>query len=68
MTLQTIEYLARQLVVGYQSCDKDVKKFLDHYDFWLVPFHNPDGEHKAPNLLLGYVTDCHRFRVHTDNG
>jgi murein tripeptide amidase MpaA len=39
-----IEYLAHQLIDGYQSGDEEITKFLDHYDFWLVPFHNPDGE------------------------
>ncbi|KAL2207122.1 Zn-dependent exopeptidase [Sarocladium strictum] len=38
-----IEYLAHQLIDGYQSGDEEITKFLDHYDFWLVPFHNPDG-------------------------
>lgn len=38
-----IEYLAYQLIDGYKSGDADVTAFLDHYDFYLVPFHNPDG-------------------------
>lgn len=38
-----IEYLAYQLIDGYQKGDANVTSFLDHYDFYLVPFHNPDG-------------------------
>ncbi|PVH90842.1 hypothetical protein DM02DRAFT_399898 [Periconia macrospinosa] len=38
-----IEYLAYQLVDGYQKGDEEVVGFLDTYDFYLVPFHNPDG-------------------------
>jgi murein tripeptide amidase MpaA len=38
-----IEYLAHQLISGYQSNSTDETAFLDHYDFYLVPFHNPDG-------------------------
>jgi murein tripeptide amidase MpaA len=39
-----IEYLAYQLIDGYKSGDGNVTAFLDHYDFYLVPFHNPDGK------------------------
>lgn len=39
-----IEYLAYQLIEGYKSGDANVTAFLDHYDFYLVPFHNPDGK------------------------
>lgn len=39
-----IEYLAYQLIDGYKSGDGNVTKFLDSYDFYLVPFHNPDGK------------------------
>lgn len=41
---QVIEYWAWQLINGYKSKDSDITKFLDYYDFWLVPFHNPDGK------------------------
>jgi murein tripeptide amidase MpaA len=39
-----IEYLAYQLIDGYKSGDGNVTAFLDYYDFYLVPFHNPDGK------------------------
>ncbi|PNP50082.1 hypothetical protein THARTR1_09214 [Trichoderma harzianum] len=38
-----IEYWAWQLINGYKTKNKEITKFLDYYDFWLVPFHNPDG-------------------------
>ncbi|KAM0330645.1 hypothetical protein ACHAQA_003595 [Verticillium albo-atrum] len=38
-----VEYLAYQLIDGYKAGDKNVTSFFDEYDFWLVPFHNPDG-------------------------
>ncbi|KAF3008556.1 hypothetical protein E8E13_006949 [Curvularia kusanoi] len=43
ISTMVIEYLAYQLILGYKSGDTDVTAFLDHYDFYLVPFHNPDG-------------------------
>ncbi|KAH3968908.1 hypothetical protein HBI70_231290 [Parastagonospora nodorum] len=43
ISTMVIEYLAYQLVDGYKSGDGNVTSFLDHYDFYLVPFHNPDG-------------------------
>ena len=43
LIVPVIEYLAYQLIDGYQKGDANVTKFLDHYDFYLVPFHNPDG-------------------------
>lgn len=38
-----LEYLIYQLIDGYKSGDVNITAFLDHYDFYLVPFHNPDG-------------------------
>ncbi|EMD60563.1 hypothetical protein COCSADRAFT_125543 [Bipolaris sorokiniana ND90Pr] len=43
ISTMVIEYLAYQLIDGYQKGDANVTSFLDHYDFYLVPFHNPDG-------------------------
>ena len=43
ITTMVIEYLAYQLIDGYKSGNANVTAFLDHYDFYLVPFHNPDG-------------------------
>jgi murein tripeptide amidase MpaA len=43
ISTMVIEYLAYQLIDGYKSGDGNVTAFLDHYDFYLVPFHNPDG-------------------------
>ena len=42
--LQVIEYLTYQLIDGYLSGDEEVLSFLDYYDFYIVPFHNPDGK------------------------
>jgi len=43
ISTMVIEYLAYQLIDGYKCGDANVTAFLDHYDFYLVPFHNPDG-------------------------
>ncbi|PSN68083.1 carboxypeptidase-like protein A4 precursor [Corynespora cassiicola Philippines] len=43
ISTMVIEYLAYQLIDGYKSGDANVTSFLDYYDFYLVPFHNPDG-------------------------
>ncbi|KAL1595435.1 hypothetical protein SLS59_008368 [Nothophoma quercina] len=43
ISTMVIEYLAYQLIDGYKSGNANVTSFLDHYDFYLVPFHNPDG-------------------------
>ncbi|KAI9162896.1 Metallocarboxypeptidase A [Paramyrothecium foliicola] len=43
ISTMVIEYLAYQLIDGYRKGAANVTSFLDHYDFWLVPFHNPDG-------------------------
>lgn len=43
LTVIVIEYLAYQLIDGYKKGDANVTAFLDYYDFYLVPFHNPDG-------------------------
>ncbi|KAH9873071.1 hypothetical protein J1614_005468 [Plenodomus biglobosus] len=43
ISTMVIEYLAYQLIDGYKSGDSNVTAWLDHYDFYLVPFHNPDG-------------------------
>lgn len=43
ISTMVIEYLAYQLIDGYNSGNVNVTEFLDYYDFYLVPFHNPDG-------------------------
>lgn len=43
ISTMVVEYLTYQLVDGYKSGNKNVTAWLDHYDFWIVPFHNPDG-------------------------
>jgi murein tripeptide amidase MpaA len=43
ISTMVVEYLTHQLVDGYKSGDKNVTAWLNHYDFWIVPFHNPDG-------------------------
>lgn len=41
--VQTVEYLTYQLIDGYKSGDQNVTAFFEAYDFYIVPFHNPDG-------------------------
>ncbi|KAL6709267.1 hypothetical protein ACN47E_001674 [Coniothyrium glycines] len=43
ISTMVIEYLAYQLIDGFKSGDANVTSWLDQYDFFLVPFHNPDG-------------------------
>ncbi|KFA56112.1 hypothetical protein S40293_00093 [Stachybotrys chartarum IBT 40293] len=43
ISTMVVEYLAYQLIDGYLGGDEDVTDYLNHYDFWIVPFHNPDG-------------------------
>ncbi|OLN85787.1 Metallocarboxypeptidase A-like protein-like protein 3 [Colletotrichum chlorophyti] len=43
ITTMTVEYLTYQLVNGYKSGDQNVTAFFNAYDFYIVPFHNPDG-------------------------
>ncbi|VUC29353.1 unnamed protein product [Clonostachys rosea] len=43
ITTMVVEYLTYQLIDGYTSGDANVTSFLNYYDFWIVPFHNPDG-------------------------
>jgi hypothetical protein len=43
ISTMVVEYLTYQLVDGYTSGDQNITAFLNHYDFWIVPFHNPDG-------------------------
>ncbi|KAF2797596.1 hypothetical protein K505DRAFT_298102 [Melanomma pulvis-pyrius CBS 109.77] len=38
-----VEYIATQLISGYKSGDALSKSFLDAYDFYIIPFVNPDG-------------------------
>ncbi|KAF4964504.1 hypothetical protein FSARC_7568 [Fusarium sarcochroum] len=42
-TVHAREWIAGPLVKGYKSGDKDVKSFLNKYDFYIFPFVNPDG-------------------------
>lgn len=41
--LQVIEYLAYQLADNYAT-DNVTQFFLDNYDFYILPFVNPDGD------------------------
>lgn len=51
-----IEYLAYQLIDGYKSGDANVTQYLDYYDFYLVPFHNPDGKfHESSFSILSHT-------------
>ncbi|KAG7129586.1 Metallocarboxypeptidase A-like protein like [Verticillium longisporum] len=43
ISTMVVEYLTYQLIDGYKNGDKNVTSFFDDYEFWIVPFHNPDG-------------------------
>jgi murein tripeptide amidase MpaA len=47
----TVEYLAYQLIDGYGKDDL-ITSFLDDYDFYLIPFVNPDGEKTSHDFSL----------------
>ncbi|PNS19883.1 hypothetical protein CAC42_7850 [Sphaceloma murrayae] len=38
-----VEYLTLQLINGYKGNDTLVRSLLDRYDFFILPFVNPDG-------------------------
>jgi murein tripeptide amidase MpaA len=48
-----VEYLTLQLIQGYKSGDNVTQAFLSNYDFFILPFVNPDGtsrsSHKSPD-------------------
>lgn len=48
--VQTVEYLTYQLIEGHRSGNKNVTAFFDAYDFYIVPFHNPDGKNSLSYL------------------
>ncbi|TLD24044.1 hypothetical protein PspLS_06914 [Pyricularia sp. CBS 133598] len=43
ITTMTVEYLTWQLINGYKNGDLNATTALDEFDFYIVPFHNPDG-------------------------
>ena len=43
ITAKVVEYVAYQLLTQYNT-DAAVKAMLDKYDFYILPFVNPDGE------------------------
>ena len=43
ISAMVVEYITYGLVTGYTS-DTAVKAILDKYDFYILPFVNPDGE------------------------
>jgi murein tripeptide amidase MpaA len=42
ITAMVIEYITLQLVTGY-GVDNVTTSYLDQYDFYILPFVNPDG-------------------------
>lgn len=57
--LQVVEYLTYQLIDGYKNGDKNVTSFFDDYEFWIIPFHNPDGMAFAIfSVLLRVLLTC----------
>ncbi|CAI6341415.1 unnamed protein product [Periconia digitata] len=43
ITAPVIEYIATQLIEGYKAGDNLTTAFLNNYDFFIIPFVNPDG-------------------------
>ena len=43
ITAPVIEFLTLNLIQGYKAGDNVTQYFVDNYDFWVVPFVNPDG-------------------------
>lgn len=39
----TTEYIARELINGYKAGNSTARSILDTYDFFVIPFVNPDG-------------------------
>lgn len=61
MGVQVVEYLAYQLIGGYQSGDEEVKSLLDYYDFYIVPFHNPDGK-RYLSVFFNQMQETHPLK------
>lgn len=40
---KVVEYLTYQLISGYNAGDNVTQAFIDSYDFFIIPFVNPDG-------------------------
>jgi murein tripeptide amidase MpaA len=43
ITAPVIEFLTLNLIQGYKGGDNVTQYFVDNYDFWIIPFVNPDG-------------------------
>lgn len=43
ITAPVIEYLTLNLIRGYNAGDNLTQSYVDNYDFWILPFVNPDG-------------------------
>lgn len=39
----TVEFITYQMIAEYKRGNRDVQRVLDEYDFYIVPFVNPDG-------------------------
>ena len=48
-TMQTLEYITKQLIDGYKSGDNLTQTFLNNYDFYIFPIVNPDGKYELPS-------------------
>ncbi|KAF2013125.1 zinc carboxypeptidase [Aaosphaeria arxii CBS 175.79] len=43
ITTPVVEYIAQKLITGYKDGDLLIQTLLDRYDFYFIPFVNPDG-------------------------
>ncbi|KAI1452228.1 hypothetical protein F4805DRAFT_448196 [Annulohypoxylon moriforme] len=43
ITSPVVEYITLQLITGYNNGDNSTRSVLDKYDFYIIPFVNPDG-------------------------
>ncbi|KAI0887745.1 uncharacterized protein GGS22DRAFT_154152 [Annulohypoxylon maeteangense] len=43
ITSPVVEYITLQLINGYNNNDNFTRSLIDRYDFYIIPFVNPDG-------------------------
>ena len=75
ITAMVIEYLTLNLIQGYNEGNNVTQSFVDNYDFWILPFVNPDGMcfhslNSSPScmlLLAPSLTSFHRLRPYTND-
>ncbi|KAK4498356.1 hypothetical protein PRZ48_011014 [Zasmidium cellare] len=71
ITSMTVEYITYNLIKGYKGGDATFTAFLDAYDFYILPFVNPDGfvfsqtknrlwrKNRSPGPIVGQLGLCY---------